>query len=74
LAEESKKVIQLPDDLYQEVEKRASESGFDSVDNYVIFVLKEVTSEETEEDESSGYSPKEEKEVEERLRNLGYLD
>ncbi len=74
MAEESKRVIQLPDDLYQEVEKRASESGFDSVDNYVIFVLKEVTSEETEEDESSGYSPKEEKEVEERLRNLGYLD
>ena len=68
---ESKPVF-LPAELYQQVKKRAEATSFESVEEYVIFVLSEVLKEE--EDEKFTPDSEQEKEVKKRLRALGYLD
>ena len=40
--------IQLPEPLYEKVQKRAAESGFSNVDEYVSNVLSEELAEEPE--------------------------
>jgi len=65
-----KKAVYIPVELYSKVEKRASEAGFSSVEEYVTFVLEEVVKEEEEYE----MSREEEEEVKKRLRALGYLD
>ena len=66
--EEEKRIITLPTELYQRIEERVEATGFDAVDEYVIFVLDEILAE-------GGVSGKEEEEeeVKKRLRALGYL-
>ncbi len=59
-------------ELYDNIQKKVEESQgeFESVEDYVEFVLREVTKEEFEEDV---YSPEEEEEIKKRLKGLGYL-
>ena len=59
-------------ELYDDIQKKVEESQgeFESVEDYVEFVLREVTKEEFEEDV---YSPEEEEEIKKRLKGLGYL-
>jgi len=68
--EEGKSVI-LPAELYRRIEERVKATGFGSVDEYAIFVLREVLKEEGEE---RAMSKEEEEEIKKRLRALGYLD
>lgn len=56
--------------LYEEMEKIVEESEFNSVEEYVTFVLQEVMKED---EEVETLSKEEEEEVKERLRGLGYL-
>ena len=70
--EEEKKALFLPTELYGRIEERVKTTGFDSVDEYVIFVLEEVLKEGREE-EVGAFSKEEEEEVKKRLRALGYL-
>ena len=56
--------------LYERVEQRIARTNFESVDDYVTFVLEEVvadTDDEVYEDVDDG-------DVQARLRSLGYLD
>ena len=69
--EKEKKAIFLPAELYGKVEERIKATDFSSVDEYVEFVLKEVV---TEEENDQAFSEEEEKEVKKRLKDLGYLD
>ena len=71
--EQENRAVFLPAELYSRIEERAKTTGFGSVDEYIIFVLKEVLKEEREEEESV-LSEEEEDEVKQRLRALGYLD
>lgn len=71
--EQENRAIFLPAELYSRIEERAKTTGLGSVDEYIIFVLKEVLKEEGEEKESV-LSEEEEDEVKQRLRALGYLD
>lgn len=64
--------VNIPDELYAEIERRVKESGeFESVEEYITFVLEELLKDEEEEE----YTMTEEEEelVKERLRGLGYL-
>jgi len=63
--------LYIPKLLYDEIRKRVEESGgeFQSVEEYVEFVLTEIIKEEPEE----VYTPEEEEEIKRRLRSLGYL-
>jgi len=65
------KAIFLSAELYNRIGERAKATGFDSVDEYVIFVLEEVLKEEGEE---QVISKKDEEEVKKRLKALGYLE
>ena len=69
---EQVKACYLPAGLYDRIEERAKATGFDSVDEYVIFVLEEVLKEQEEEEGGAGFSKEEEGEVKKRLRHLGY--
>jgi Arc/MetJ-type ribon-helix-helix transcriptional regulator len=69
---EKRKSIEVPESLYNRIEARIRGSNFNSVSEYVSFVLREKLV--IEEDESkSHYAPEEEEKVKARLRALGYL-
>lgn len=65
------KQIVIPDELYKKIESSLPNLGFQSVDEYVVFVLQEVLKDDSEETQ---LSPEEEEIVKKRLRDLGYLD
>ena len=65
--------VNLPAELYRRVKDRAAATNFESVDEYVIFVLSEVLKEE-DEDEKLAVDSEQEKEIKKRLKALGYLD
>jgi len=67
------KEVKIPDDIYEKIEQRLKETEFESVDEYVTFVLREVLA-SLEEEEEQVFSEEEEEKVKERLRALGYLD
>ncbi len=64
------KAVSLSSELYSRIEKRAKSSGFNSIDDYVVFILEEVIREEGE----AVISQEDEAEVKRRLRALGYQD
>jgi Arc/MetJ-type ribon-helix-helix transcriptional regulator len=65
--------IKIPKSLYDKIKERIEDTGFDSVDDYVTYVLREVLA-NLEEEEEEVFSEEEEEKVKERLRALGYLD
>jgi len=68
---EERKTVSLPAELYGKIEQRIAGTEFDSVDEYVNFVLAEVFKEEEAE---TSFSKEDEEEVKRRLKSLGYLD
>jgi Arc/MetJ-type ribon-helix-helix transcriptional regulator len=73
--EEGKKAVFLPAELYAKIEGRVHATEFQSVEEYITFVLEEVLGEEGEsEEEGPTFSEEEEEEVKKRLRALGYLE
>ncbi len=67
--EPQRQAVFLSAEFYDRIEERVKATGFDSVDEYVTFVLEEVLKDEEEKP-----SRKEEREIKKRLRGLGYLD
>ena len=72
MKKENNKAVYLPAELYDRVKERANAADFESIEEYVTFVLREVISEE--EPEEMVVDQEQEKEVKKRLRALGYLD
>ncbi|QTA38426.1 hypothetical protein JYK00_02565 [Thermosipho ferrireducens] len=66
------KQVNIPDELYKKIEENLEEFGFNSVDEYVVFVLEEVL--KSDEQEEQVFSEEEEEIIKKRLRDLGYLD
>ena len=64
--------VSIPTPLFRKIEERIKGTGFTSVSSYVAYVLREVISEEEEEDQP--FSEEDEQRVKDRLRALGYLD
>ncbi|MBN2463653.1 MAG: CopG family transcriptional regulator, partial [Dehalococcoidia bacterium] len=64
--------VSIPTPLFKKVEERIKGTGFTSVSSYVAYVLREVVSEEEDEDEP--FTKEDEERVKDRLRALGYLD
>lgn len=63
--------VSLPLPLIKIIKEKIKGTGMGSVSSYVAFVLRQIISTE----EKSGYllNDKEEKEVRQRLKNLGYI-
>ncbi len=75
MAEPSKE-IKISASLYARVEKRLPKTDFKTVADYVSYLIRTVL-ESIERDEEKGkkdFTPEEEREIEDRLRNLGYID
>ena len=69
----SKKVpVNISKELVDEVQRRVDQSGgeFQTVEEYIEFVLTELLREDETE---QVYTPEEEEEIKERLRRLGYI-
>ena len=66
------KKIEIPDEIYEKIEKKLEEYGFKTVDEYVIFELKNLLETEHEE-EPKGYTEEEEEIIKKRLEDLGYM-
>ncbi len=71
--EEGKKAVFLSALLYGRIEERVQATEFDSVEDYVSYVMEEILREEDSEEEPT-FSEAEEEEVKNRLRALGYLE
>jgi len=72
MGKEEKKPVLIPASLYKKIEERVNVTEFNSVEEYVTFVLEEVLKDEQEEEKT--FTKEEEEEVKNRLRALGYLD
>lgn len=70
--------MEIPEDLVEDVKERMKGSEFDSVEEYILYVLEEVVKEENEdyeeEEESEEWDEEDEEVVKSRLRSLGYLE
>lgn len=68
--------IEIPDEYADRFEERAPEKGFDSMEEYVNYVLGQVVEklERQQGDDESAYTEEEEEKVKDRLKGLGYLD
>jgi Arc/MetJ-type ribon-helix-helix transcriptional regulator len=73
---ESFKDVKIPGTLFKRIEKRLPNTDFKSVSDYVAYLVREVLDniEKEERKDKKDFTPEEEKEIESRLRNLGYID
>ena len=61
--------VSIPIPLHNKVKDMIKGTGFTSVSDYVVFVLRELAAEGNE-----GFSTKDREKVKARLRALGYID
>lgn len=66
--------VDLPDRIVERVDARLDRTEFDSVSEYVTFVMEEVLYRVEDETEDDDYEGVDEDEVKDRLKSLGYLD
>jgi len=73
MAKEDRVTIKIPRPLYVKLSKVTEGSSFNSVTDFVIYVLRDVISVKTKGRESESLTKKEVAAIKERLKNLGYL-
>ena len=68
--------ISIPKKLAESIEKKVKETDFNSVSDYVVYVLNQVVSEEkieTDEKNKQVYSEEDEAAIKKNLKDLGYM-
>ena len=70
--EHQSRTVVIPGKLYQLIERRATVTGFGSVEEYIMFILQEVVTEGSE-DAGAAFNEQDEEEVKKRLKALGYM-
>ena len=70
--EKVKLIIEIPKKLHGEIIEKAKEAGFDDTNEFILFVLEQLVTEETTTE--SVFTEEEEEKVKERLRALGYIE
>jgi F0F1-type ATP synthase epsilon subunit len=63
--------INITEELKEKLKKKAKEGGFDSIQDYTLFILNEAVSSTSEIDED--YTEEEEEALRKRLEDSGYL-
>jgi Arc/MetJ-type ribon-helix-helix transcriptional regulator len=72
MAEEKKyTTVSLPIPLYNKVKEKIKDTGFTSVSDYVVYVLRELM---TDDEDKEAFSKEDEEKVKGRLRALGYIE
>lgn len=64
--------VRIPASLYREIEKMIEGSEFNAVEDYIVFVLEELMT--AEDGGVRDLTGEDERLIEKRLRDLGYLD
>jgi hypothetical protein len=74
---ESKVTIKIPRPLYNHLSEIVKDSGFNSVTDFIVFVLRDLISNQSNESpapsQPSALSPQEVEAIRSRLKTLGYL-
>ena len=68
------KIIKIDKYVYDKITSRAKLAKFESTEEYINFVLKEVLANLEKEQPEQTRSKEDEEKVKERLKALGYLD
>lgn len=66
--------VALPEELVDRIEERVAHTEFDTSDDYISYVLKEVLYQVEEANKLAESESVDEQKVEERLKSLGYLN
>lgn len=67
--------INIPSELHHQIQHRLSITDFETVEEYVTFVLSEVVKEdEPSKSDKTELSSEEEAAIKNRLRDMGYMD
>lgn len=74
MSQRQSETVDLPGRIVERVEGRLDRTEFESVDEYVTFVMEEVLYRVEEETDDEDYDGVDEDEVKDRLESLGYLD
>lgn len=66
--------LKIPPELYDRLKELIANTGFASVTEFAVYVLRDVASGGKLEHESTGLTAKEVEAVRQRLRALGYIE
>ena len=69
--------VEIPEETYGLLAKRAEDKGFDTTEEYINYVLDQVAEKAKKkmaDEEDKEFSEEDEEKVKERLKGLGYLD
>jgi Arc/MetJ-type ribon-helix-helix transcriptional regulator len=69
---DNKVTIKIPRPLYNNLKFLIEDSGFNSVNDFIVYILRDIAS-NTKIDSEDQLSKEEIETIKERLRNLGYL-
>ena len=69
---DNKVTIKIPRPLYNNLKFLIENSGFNSVNDFIVYILRDIAS-NTKIDSEDQLSKEEIETIKERLRNLGYL-
>jgi len=69
---ETKVTIKIPRPLYNNLKLFIEDSGFNSVNDFIVYILRDIVS-ISKTDSEDQLSKEEIETIKERLRNLGYL-
>ncbi|MFB3851781.1 MAG: CopG family transcriptional regulator [Acidobacteriota bacterium] len=70
---ENKVTIKIPKPLYEKLKVSIEGSGFSSVTEFVVYVLRDLVSHQEISKESSNLSAKEIEAIRKRLKSMGYF-
>ena len=68
-----KVTIKIPRPLYEKIKSVIADAGYDSVTDFVVYVLRDIVTTHNISDERHPYDEMELQKVKERLKSLGYL-
>ena len=69
--QKEKKIIEISETLYESLKQSSDDSGFESIDEFVNFVLEQVIRKGVREERK--LTNEEQKEVDKSLKALGYI-
>jgi hypothetical protein len=74
MSQEEVRSLDIPERIVSRVEDRLPRTEWDTPEEYITYVMEEVLYRVEKETEDDDFEPVDEKEVEDRLKSLGYLN
>tara|TARA_Y100000310_G_scaffold329947_1_gene400685 strand:+ start:9995 stop:10198 length:204 start_codon:yes stop_codon:yes gene_type:complete len=65
--------IKIPKELAKKLEQRIKQTDFKSIQEYIIYTLEQIVSDQDNLSNRESYSPEEEEVLKKNLKDMGYL-